>query len=108
MTVLLARLRHAARWAWAALVAAGVVAGYLLAGYRSRSSRRHGVTPLDDAVTRARQMREVAGARLAVEIAAARATAGAERDELLAALAEPDEEAQARRLIEQAKRLRGE
>lgn len=106
MTILLARLRQAARWFLASLGATiTILAVYFL---RRQQPRKVQDADIHRAIENARHARELASAKAAVEIAAARAVAGQERDELLAALAEEDEEVQARRLIAQAKRLRGE
>jgi hypothetical protein len=108
VTILLARLKHAARWAWAGLFAfVGIVGAVVLYGLSRRRSVDAG-TAIDQEIERARHARELAGARMAVEIAAARAVQGARRDELLAALGEKDEDVQAQRLIELARRERGE
>jgi hypothetical protein len=108
VTILLARVKHAARWAWAGLFAVlGIVGAFILYTLSRRRSMDAG-TAIDQHLEVARHARELAGARMAVEIAAARKVAGKERDELLAALAEEDPDRQAERLIELARRERGE
>lgn len=100
-----ARLRSAARWLLAGLVAA---AGLVLVLFRPRRSPPAVPDPIDAEISRSRQQRLVADARAAVEIAAARAVEGKERDELLDVLRGADEDQQNERLIEQARKLRGE
>jgi hypothetical protein len=108
MTILLARLKQAARWLWAGLVVFGgvlaVALGYLLL-------RRRGLDVGDAIDVRLmRHQREVdlANARAAVEIEAARAPSRQERAQLIEILKDTDEDRQAERLIAAARRIRGE
>ncbi|HKO84453.1 MAG TPA: hypothetical protein VJ140_07785 [Actinomycetota bacterium] len=105
MTPLLARLRQAARWTGAALVLLGVVTWAWL---RRRASTRLVGAPIDEAVERYRRETAVASARAAVQIEAARTPLRIERAQLLDILRDDDEDRQAQRLIEAARRIRGE
>ncbi len=105
MTVILARLRQAATWVGVVLITGFALAAVYLGLRRRRPS---GEVQLLDALERSRRVRELASARAAVEIAATRAKADAERDELLDVLNDPDEVRQAERLIAMGKRLKGD
>lgn len=103
MTTILARIKQAATWVGAVLLA-GFAMAAVYVGLRRR--RPSGEVQLVDALERSRRVRELASARAAVEIAATRAKAAAERDELVDVLNDPDEDRQAERLIALAKRLK--
>lgn len=104
MTIILARIKLAAAWIGAVLVAGFALTAVYLGLRRRRPS---GEVQLVDALERSRRTREVASARAAVEIAATRAKAAADRDELIDVLNDPDEDRQAERLIAMARRLEG-
>ena len=103
-TPILARLRQLATYLWALLVPIGVLAAY----YLGRRPRQPGVTPVDDALTAARHQVAVANARAAVEIAAVREKNLEERAALFEVLRDADEDRRNERLIEAAKKIRGE
>jgi len=100
MTVLIARLKQAAKWI-GAIIMFSVLASIAL--FRKRRQ-----DPLDRAIDRYDRQTAEASARAAVEIAVARTRRGEERERLLDILRDEDEERQVDRLIDEAKRLRGE
>jgi hypothetical protein len=102
LTPLLARLRQAARWVWALLIPVGAALAYVF--YVRRRIPR--AEPLDAAIARARRQVDIANAKAAVEIEAARTTNKAEQAELLEALRHADEDEQIDRLIEVGRRIR--
>lgn len=110
MTVILARAKQAAKWAWAiaALTAVGVT--WALWGWlrRPRGLGPAQVDPVDIALTRYDRRTAEATARAAVQIAAAQEKDHAVRAELLEVLALGDEDAAIDRLIAVGKRVRGE
>lgn len=108
MTALLAHARHAARLVWAILLTSLAIAGVgLTAIFLRRRTASRVYEVIDDTVSKAWRARELAQDRAAVQIAAARAVQGAERDELIDILKDQDEDRQAARLMEAAKRIRG-
>lgn len=109
MTVLTARVRQLGRWIWAGALVTGTVL-VVAAAYVFGRRRDWDATSdeLDRRLLGHQRKVDIANARAAVEIAAVRKTAGAERDELLAALAIEDGDPQIDRLIELARKVRGE
>jgi hypothetical protein len=111
MTILLARLKQAAKWLWAsaALLAAGmawVLIGWWLARRRTNALDRP--DPIDRAINRYDRVTAVASAEAAVKIAIGRTTEHAERQRLIDVLRHTDGDEQIDRLIAEGKRLRGE
>jgi hypothetical protein len=113
LTILLARLKQAAKWLWAsaALLAAGMA--WVLIGWWLSRRRTNALAPdpIDRAINRYDRVTAVAKARAAVEIAVARETNRQERARLLDVLRTQDyadEDEQIDRLIAEGKRLRGE
>jgi hypothetical protein len=105
MTVLLARAKKWAKWLAALAVLVGVAA---VALFRKRKQSVLHPDHIDLALQEYERSTNEADARYVVEVAIARTTSRAERAQLLDILKEPDEVVQVQRLIEAAKRLRGD
>jgi hypothetical protein len=107
VTALFARVPVLGRSVWAVVFTGAAVGAILVVAlFLRRRARDRAVLAIEDAIAGAWRAREVASARAAVTIAAARAEQGAVRDELQAALDDRDEERQAERLMEISRRLR--
>ena len=91
---------------WAGLVAIGAVLAAVFLGRRRAAAPPP--LPPDPAIERSRQMREVATARVAVELAIGQEKDRAVRAQLLEVLRAADEDGQVDGLIELGKRVRGE
>ena len=105
MTVLLARLKIAAKWL---LAIAGLIGTAALLYFRRKRPELLGLDPVDAALQKYERQTEVAGARYAVEVAVVRTRTAAEREQLLDILRDEDELRQTVRLIEAARKLKGE
>ncbi len=105
MTVLLARAKQYAKWL---LAVAALVAMAAWAIFRKRPQSVLKPHPLDEALNRYERQTAVASARAAVEIASARTTLKTEQARLMDILRDQDEDRRNDRLIEEAKRLRGD
>ena len=113
MTVLLARLKQAAKWAWALLAfAAAATFGVMLYRMRKQGNSLSAPDPIDRAIAKYTRTTDEATYRAAVEIAAGQEKDLAVQAELIDVLRKAktpgEEDAQIDKMIAVGKRVRGE